>query len=94
MSSIVYGTKDTAAFRRTSPPTIKTPESNFGGPGVSSEGISLQMEKLFDRLLNNIIVFRCEVSQNTLDGLHSQDYHLELIGGVGKHNSGALVRLK
>jgi hypothetical protein len=54
----------------------------------------LHIPRLFDCLLNNLLIYRCDISQNTLDGIHSQDYHLEMIGGSGKHNMSALVRLK
>lgn len=62
-------------------------------PGIAGEEV-LHIPRLFDCLLNNLLIYRCDVSQNTLDGFHSQDYHIELIGGSGKHNTGSLVRLK
>jgi hypothetical protein len=52
------------------PPTIKTPGSDMIGAGVSNED-EFHLERLFDKLLNQLIIYRCEVSQNTFDGIHS-----------------------
>jgi hypothetical protein len=54
-------------------------------PGIGDEEI-VHIPRLFDCLLNNLILFRCEIHQNALDGIKSLDYHLQLIGGSVKHN--------
>jgi hypothetical protein len=86
-------TTKSQVINQTTPPAADEPASEFLMPGVSSENI-IQIERMFDDIQSNIIIFRCEITGNMLDGIHSQDYHLTMIGGSAKQNTGALVRLK
>lgn len=81
------------AFDQVEPIAIATPVSDFLVPGIGDEEI-VHIPRLFDCLLNYLMVFRCDIHQNSLDGIRSQDYHLELIGGSMKHNQGSLLHLK
>jgi hypothetical protein len=74
-------------------PIIKTSGSDNLKIGISSEDV-IHHSRIFDSVLSRFTMFKSEVSKNTLDGINSQDYHVELFGGQAKHNAQALVRLK
>ena len=49
--------------------------------GVEDQEQFIQVPRLFDSLANNLLVYRCDISGNSWDGILSWDYHLEIIGG-------------
>jgi len=53
----------------------------------------LQAERPFEKLNNQVILYRCTVCQNHKDGIKSTDYKLQMLGCVVQSNIDAALRI-